>query len=1115
MGVITDLFPFCLAAFLFFSGPVSNSTPPRSNKYLVRENSYSYSDAWTYLNSGTGFEDDIEQDFFPIIWDIRTAYQDFLDYEEYYIESAYDDGLPDELQELLEFSFNAGVNCVIPRAELEYSNPHYNEFFTLANESRDIGLHLIAGGIRRTTDPEDPRNIEVYRKIREYYASTLGSGFEGKIIGGGGMMTPDAEEASSGDDDYYLGTAMFATRFENEGIGLFSANGPRVPYITYLEEQGYWEDGSYKWSVGYYPETETAYINKYCQVMMHPTYDWFVCNMPMAAKHFETVPDMVDIWTSADVWPESGNYYYAYADKDEMIGIREMPDASIGISVYEIVDDPENQDINLSQLGEFTVPRGLEWSNYEYVTSGPISGDCGIRGGTPTHDISGGIAFWQPSGNPKMCSILFHDGTDMAFGHFRADGIVPPQTTDCIALGQDDFAADWQVEGVMCQEPMRILHSYHTIAGDNYVELFEKPANGSNLFCRIQDPLPIGFRPSYAVWGYFWPSKGNGNPWFMHRSSFVLCDSIGNWAVVHRDDSAEDESWIVEEGDTLFGNMEDERLVDVDAFRNPSFMPTYFSARDYIAGTVIPTSEETFSQFNIRTRIGTDDHEYDFDMAQCGTVTVNSVLPDDAEIANVSNMMIEHTGEYWCSPVFEYTRPGGGTGVFRSEAISIFLCQDSLEAVMHSHHDWLCSGNSTFRMRSTRKPITDAMTIVESSDSSETGDPYIYNAAFDGIDIDHFRRLSQGIDQEHIWGVENLDEPGVCLGAAIQCYGRSFYTCSRFCPNLDQMMYQLVTTVLHGARSITLECLDGALAASEGGVNRRYPWVMTEWNAGITPESPELDLASTTLAAVAIVTGNTYSPAVGGPIYGSDTDYLSPVVSDDWLVMPDEPIYLATCTDTDRTLSNKIAYLRVGSQMDLYSEDASFLALEHTGGDRVIVMAANDSQNMGYHNIYFPDLMLSEWNVECVYAGPGLSGSSSLTSVTSSPSEAPIARRVLSRDIPVSIDLTGLEPFSVALYKLTRSDSDTVSKQTLLDHESLSLAGTGNIGQNLEVSISLPNAQQFSFSLYDLTGRLVDQRNSAGSMSFTYDNSEFDGGAYFLVLEAGGERIVRRAILLP
>jgi hypothetical protein len=407
------------------------------------------------------------------------------------------------------------------------------------------------------------------------------------------------------------------------------------------------------------------------------------------------------------------------------------------------------------------------------------------------------------------------------------------------------------------------------------------------------------------------------------------------------------------------------------------------------------------------------------------------------------------------------------------------------------------------------------MTIVESSDSSVTGDPYIYNAAFGGINIDYFRRLSQGIDQEHIWGVVNLDEPGVCLGAAIQCFGRSFYTGSWFCPNLDQMMYQLVTTVLHGARSITLECLDGALAASEGGIDRRYPWVMTEWNAGITPESPELDITSTTLAAVAIVTGNSYSPSVGGPTYGSDTDYLSPVVSDNWLVMPDERIYSAICTNTEHSLSNKIAYLRVGSQKVLYSEDASFLALEHTSGDRVIVMAANDSQNLGYHNIYFPDLMLSEWEVECVYAGPGLSGSPNLAPVTQSASHEQIVRGALSRDIPVSIDLTGLEPFSVALYKLTRSDRDTVSKQNLLGHESLSLAGTGNIGQNLEVSISVPNVRQFSFSLYDLTGRLVDRRSSTGSTSFTYDNSEYDGGVYFLVLEAGGERIVRRAILLP
>lgn len=1059
-----------------------------SNQYQVHEDAFSFAETWEFLN-GSPF---LPQDYFPVAWDIGKAYQLFRNYGVYYCNNNPLE-LNDVFESLLTEACDVGINLAFVRGELSYSNPraHAEEFEYVVNQVRVRGMNVLAGGFYATIKTQDPHNDSVMTIIDEYLQQPFG--FSGSVIGGGGMNCPDAQEQSSG-NNYLAATAHYAQQFETVGLGNLMR-----PFTCFLERQGY-NSGGWQWSTGL-----SGFIYRYCSVMSLPSYDWYPCHMITTIKLFD--PYSAERWTASDIWPETGNYYNAYANRDELIALNPGTGETISLSVYEIQDIPENNDMSLTMVtDELTVP-GLVWNDFEIASSGPVSSDCGNRS-TGEHALSGGIVFWKPNGLPSKVQILYHDGAGLSFGVLNNSASIIGATTRFMALGQDDYLSDhdpYNATNVLCQDEMIALHCFDSPRG-TFVRLFEKPYPGNNTFRTVSDKLEISFQPVGAVWGYFWPTTN----WMYYRSGFVLYDETGEYAVVHRGESSQPgDQWTVtpraQGQQLLFGNIPSGMsLVEVDTYRSPHQRPFYSPAKDYIVGTIQYQNSST--SFQLKTRQGDPSNEFEFSGIH-HTVNITSI----SEFDSVSDIVIRPEGEGSCRLFCNYT-DGSTPGMFRTVLFDDNLCDSNLTQVsIGDNYTWCFSEGCAIRIRSTRKSYTNALTINNSQE------PYIFDARVE-LSSNHtsFTRLHESIDVEHTWGiVEPFVQTGRhnCLMTTVQAFGRRNMGGPSYCPSLDSLMYMTVSPVIHGSRGLLFYNLCAALEGSFGGTaNNRFPWVMTGWGASIDPEYPDMDMVSTVHSAVALLTGNTYN------VYQGPVDFLSATVSSDWLAMPD--MIEDNRLDCNRELTDDVAYLRNWDNQPVYDDpNLNFLALQNGSTGEVIVMVANDCEYYAYLNhIYFPDYVESQWDIECVYAQESWKqahypdGRAVIEEFDEDFCISPV--NGLDEVVRIGIYIEDLPPFTAALFRVVpEGDDERTGNPSILNRSSLNILD--NASESVNVQISIVEEQDFILTIYDLAGRTVSQETGTGEASFSYSTASYPAGAYFVMLETAGEEMHRRMLLLP
>ncbi len=131
-----------------------------------------------YLTHGNDYEYTIDGDtFFPVVWDIRGAWMNYLDYARYYRNLEYPrtfEFADDQISGILLQAKNSGVNSVIIRESLAADvriNQHVY-FAGRANIIRRLGLNIIPGGFGHILNSGD-YNDSMRTHIDDYLANNF------------------------------------------------------------------------------------------------------------------------------------------------------------------------------------------------------------------------------------------------------------------------------------------------------------------------------------------------------------------------------------------------------------------------------------------------------------------------------------------------------------------------------------------------------------------------------------------------------------------------------------------------------------------------------------------------------------------------------------------------------------------------------------------------------------------------------------------------------------------------------------------------------------------------------------------------------------------------------
>lgn len=1096
-----------LPMFLILNGTLS--FVEASNRFEVHQNAFTFEDAWNYLNSETGgtfYEYSNQEDYFPVGWDNAETYENLCEYKSEYCTSFN----PEEaLAGIFEDAASAGMNFIHVGHEMGSIYPSrddYDRYELVLNCARDAGLNAILGVLYPATNMTGNNN-DVRWNYQLRYAQENFENHEGCIIGAGGMHCPDAVQYNhNGDARIYDTAREYALKCEDENAFC----GWNLPFFSYLEHQGYggW-DPSWRWA--------DDYIERYCDIMSLPSYDWYPCR---TTPSWMKIDESADRCTAANIFPEDGPYFESYADRDELVIFNNNAGA-IYVQVLEvqsIVTDPDGYP-DVEPVYAATVPC-LSWSdNLEISSSGSLSGDCGERSLSPNHILNGAVAIWEEGCSPGAIQILHNDDNLIQFGCLYEKQ--QTNKTELVVLGQDDYVANnsFNADGMICQDEMRILCCYEARDGQNAWRIYKKSEQG-DYFIIVDDIDLESFQPAFGVWGYFWRCFFNSDSpeWPYYRSGFVLCnEDASQWRVIHRTDDNE-EHWMCDCINPPFDNIENLNLNDLDVYRYPFYisqcfhrLPTFASHNDWLVGAFSENVVSKPPRFELRLSQGKRD-SYEF-----GTYSADrysSTIYCDTYVDHISDLAID-TYYCACSPRVNvscnyYDSPSSENpiGVLLTEqAFNILDDNTDLEA---EPYNWLSSQNCSFRIAPTRRSMTNAL-LIEPYNSN----PRMRNAGDKG-DYHTFLypMLHRGIRREHEYGVVPDEEP-TCLMTTIQAFGRNTFGEKNYCSSLGGIMYLSVSPIIHGARALIYYNLQAALEASYGGLPNRLPWEMTCWNMSRDTESPHMDFVSTVHNAVSILSGIPYG------VSDNEVNFLSAIASDDWEALPG-----VNCIDPHS------AYLVDGTLNYVPDDSVNFIALRNPLKDEVLVLVANDeSSDVTNRWIRLSGLANKLYDVKCVYpliseyAWPNASTElTSCASIQQQSEDATLPRTPMPSDIRSSleeecsrsilfIDLCGLRKFSCALfhiYPIERTDSR--SRDSRLNANSLQVQNS--CCGPVEVQVSVANGQEFSISLFDLSGRVVSRSTGCSSASFSYSSESYNMGVYFVVLKFGDEIETEKILLL-
>jgi hypothetical protein len=155
----------------------------------------------------------------------------------------------------------------------------------------------------------------------------------------------------------------------------------------------------------------------------------------------------------------------------------------------------------------------------------------------------------------------------------------------------------------------------------------------------------------------------------------------------------------------------------------------------------------------------------------------------------------------------------------------------------------------------------------------------------------------------------------------------------------DELLYLLVSPIVHGARGILIRAADITLMSGGYGDSSqncfRYPALLQDWGPSIDTE--DVDMFERGLCAVDTLTG----------LDGTSPDFLEALISEDWEVLDEDDAENQEWSSTHGWIT------------DTEAEALNFIALLNSSTWDILLIAVNDSEDEIEDNRY-----IVFWNAE-------------------------------------------------------------------------------------------------------------------------------------------------------
>lgn len=411
---------FTVAGLLLFAILIMPVTASAENMYLTHGNDYEYT-----IDGDT---------FFPVVWDIRGAWMNYLGYARYYKNwedpRAFDyaDG---ELFGVLLQAKNAGVNSVIIReslgADVRNGNNYY--FPGRANMIRDLGLNLIPGGFGHILNATD-FNVLMKQHIESYLSEPVPPDYA-PVVGIHGFNEPDGVyDATPGQQgDIISELSNFHAWSNNLDLPLSSFMAMPAAFVPSLDAPHIGTD---------------ATIYQLCSHLDFPMLDWYPART-FSGTCNSTVPE-ADVWGATDLIPTdvSNSHYYAYNTRDELWSLdHDVSSGNTTFRVYEVTGEEQIGVPGFTQI--FTSQPGLSWP-FEVASSDYRASDIGDRR-VSEHNQNAAVVMYHSGNQIEQAEVVIHNGTSLLT--VNPPNLNETASTVLFCVGEDNYStSDLAVNGV-------------------------------------------------------------------------------------------------------------------------------------------------------------------------------------------------------------------------------------------------------------------------------------------------------------------------------------------------------------------------------------------------------------------------------------------------------------------------------------------------------------------------------------------------------------------------------------------------------------------------------------------------------------------------------------------
>jgi len=783
---------------------------------------------------------------FPVAWDVRSANGLLNTWLRLYSPS-----LANPVYAILRESMENGFNTAVVRAELtdkwfpEQPGAYGDKFFPIACQLRNMGLNVIAGGIRTSLDEND-HNQSVIDYLKLYIPLTAGD-FAGDIIGIFAFDEPDVKYLENPSQaDQWVELVSYWNEVCRSELDL--------PVLCYFAK---FADATPDGQMSYYADT-TRILHRMARFTDMVGMDMYPVKNNFRRTDLLQTSDEEPVFVAAtDLVQTDQEQIQAMNSRDELIRVFAAGD-SAQIVVDDIVWDGVDLGLETHWTGELPfLPDEMSSSDFR----------AGFAAYSGTGYVNSAVVLWQHSQPVDQAVVVVSDHGEPAFRTL-------PEFPECntmmplfFSVGQTDYWSDLDdAEGIIGHGRLAVLAGMEDQTGTRYMMLFTaSTAEPNDLEAVFQQPVKLFFMAETAFWGTFWGAWYEaGTTQTLAHNGFVIADECGNYVTLNQINR---DYWQLFPGygaiqySNLFGFEGMPDMVRVS--RADGIYPPFFSGVDFLAGW--------FQNEEMLVTAGSDFQGGELN--RCDSVHVQE-LP--SEITGFDLLRNDH--RYADRPVFSVEN---GDLYIATVGMDTGISNGQLTVKPENY----CSGDTLItgiRAMHTRDAIRS---VIAPSDG--------------GYYIPQCELYSDKVDQWRFQWYPEAQQVGLSLGiqqtsrenalfAVVQSFGRHGFALPTYCMSPDTMLYLVSVPIVAGARGLVFYALDMSMMSGNGGDDgvSRAPFVLQNW--GPSRDTQNVDMVGIVHGAVASLTGNG----------DSDTDYLSALVDSTWTVLDRNEAYNRTSADT-------------------------------------------------------------------------------------------------------------------------------------------------------------------------------------------------------------------------